>query len=135
MSMPPSFEVSDILDALKDGAGARAYRLVGGVGAWFARQFNDQSADEKLETMNAVRPILRRAGFDIRDSDTGEQVGCDFCEEPRETERYDRVEVYMRPPSYGFDAEMSFRVEFNDDYAYGFNVPVKYCPMCGRRLD
>lgn len=132
--MPPSFDASDILDALRDASGDMAVRFVAGVGEWFARQFNHQSAADQLETLNDVRPILRRTGYDICDSVTGEQVGCDFCEEPHVTEQHDRASVHMYPPSHGFDARMCFRVDFNDDYAYGFDVPVKFCPMCGRRL-
>lgn len=132
MGMRPSFDVNDILDAMRNGTDA--VRFVSGVGAWFARQFNDQSAEDKLETMSAVRPVLRRAGFDISDSDTDKQVGCCFCEDPRETFEYDRAKVHMFPQCFGYDALMCFRVDFNDEYVYGFDVPVKYCPMCGRRL-
>lgn len=140
MGMQPSFDVHDLLDALKDSVGLRADELIGSVGIWFANQFNDQSAEEKHETMLRVRPVLRRHGFDICDSEDGEQVGCDYCENCDLPGRYMEVpesKAFMRlfPSCDGYDAAMCFKVNFNDDYAYSFDVPVKYCPFCGRRLD
>ena len=139
MGMLPSFDVHDLLDALNDSVGLRSGELVGSVGVWFANKFGDQSAEEKHETMLGVRPVLRRYGFDICDSEDSEQVGCDYCESRDLPGRYMEVpdsKAFMNflPPTYGCDAAMHFKVIFNDDYAYGFDVPVKYCPMCGRRL-
>ena len=139
MSVPLSFDVHDLLDVLKDSVGLRAGELIGSVGVWFANQFNDQSAEDKHETMLRVRPVLRRHGFDICDSEDGEQVGCDYCENRDLPGRYMEVpesKAFMGffPPCDGYDAEMRFKVRFNDDYTYGFDVPVKYCPFCGRRL-
>lgn len=141
MSTPLSFDVHDFLDALNDSVGLRAGELIGSVGVWFANKFNDQSAEEKHDTMLRVRPVLRRHGFDICDSELQEPVGCDFCEDFNQygygSFRYalESCAVFrLRAPSYGFDGEMDFRVRLAD-YEYGFNVPVNYCPMCGRRLD
>lgn len=132
---PISFDVHDVLNSLEGCVSQRASEFTRSVGVWFARRFCDQSPEDMCEIMSGVRPVLRRRGFDICDSEIGEQVGCDFCEDPHEQLNCHRAEVSMFPPKYGFDAELVFHVRINDDYTYGFDMPIKYCPMCGRRLD
>lgn len=138
MSVPLSFDVHDFLDALNDSVGLRSGELVGSVGVWFANKFNDQSPEDKHDTMLLVRPVLRRHGFDICDSELGEQVGCECCSGESEFGRYkgripsddDRVTARI----WEFQPAINVNVMLSDSYEFGLDLDINYCPMCGRKL-
>lgn len=141
MGMPLMFDTHDVLDALGSDADSRdrLAEFVQGVGTWFAKRFCKSSPDDKHDILLGIRPHLRAGGFDVCDSDTGREVGCDFCMKANRagfgdlTETWDeRAKVMMvHAPIEPF---IDFRVEMTESYVFGFSMPVNYCPVCGRRI-
>lgn len=124
-----------LMKASFDGS---AERFIGCVGRWFAKEFAGASADDKLEVLNRVRPVLRHAGFDLCDSEFGEPVGCECCLGESEFGRYkgriptgdDRViaRIWQSQP------DIDVRITLTGAYEFGARLGINYCPMCGRRL-
>lgn len=138
--MCPSLKISInlLLDSMKATFDGSAMRLVGAVGHWFAREFSDAHADDKLDILNCVRPTLRESGFDICDTELGEQVGCECCSGESEFSRYkgripsddDRVTAQI----WEFQPAINVKVMLSNSYEFGLNLDINYCPVCGRRL-
>ena len=137
---PLMFDVFALIEMIYTDANSRdrATDLVKNVGTWFAKKFCKSSAEDKSEILLDVRPYLRAGGFDICDSDTGKEVGCDFCVgadlygEGKHIEIEDTcVNVRM---SHLYKPTLVFRANLSETYAFGFDMPISYCPMCGRRI-
>ena len=136
--MPLKVRVDSLLDLMKTSFDGSTERFVGCVGRWFAKEFAGASADDKLEVLNRVRPVLRHAGFDICDSELGEQVGCECCLGESEFSRYkgripsddNRVTAQI----WEFQPAINVKVMLSNSYEFGLNLDINYCPVCGRRL-
>ena len=141
MGMPLMFDTHDVLDAFHGDADSRdrGTEFVRAVGTWFAKMFCSASAEDKAEVMLGVRPHLRAGGFDICDSDTSREVGCDFCIKMNRYGFGDLVDTWdervkARVVNATSEPFMEFRANLSESYVFGFAMPINYCPMCGRRV-
>ena len=144
--MPLKVRVDSLLDLMKASFDGSAERFVGCVGRWFAREFAEASADDRLDVLNQVRPTLRHVGFDVCDSELGEPVGCEYCMNPGPYGACadipcddSKVRANMALPLGYTDAcsvrpELNVMVRLDDQYGFGIGIPINYCPMCGRWL-